>query len=75
MLFVTFGFLLQPKSLRIGLLNSNLISCHRDIYCVAYMGASKSYHRLRSVFTLKEASVSSPQREICTKVDTLLFDG
>ncbi|WP_443772357.1 hypothetical protein, partial [Alistipes putredinis] len=21
----------------------NLISCHRDIYCVAYMGASKSY--------------------------------
>ena len=22
------------------LLNSNLISCHRDIYCVAYMGAS-----------------------------------
>ena len=26
---------------------------------VAYMGASKSYHWLRSVFTLKEASVSS----------------
>ncbi|MDN0072572.1 hypothetical protein QVN97_11320 [Bacteroides caecigallinarum] len=46
------------KSLRIGLLNSNLISCHRDIYCVAYMGASKSNQTFRCVSTLKDAVLS-----------------
>ena len=47
------------KSLRIGLLNSNLISCHRDIYCVAYMGASKSYQIFRFLLTLNEGVISS----------------
>lgn len=56
-------------------MNSNLISCQRDIYCVAYMGASKSYHRLRSVFTLKEGSCSSLNGELYHRLPPCCLTG
>lgn len=63
------------KSLRIGLLNSNLISCHRDIYCVAYMGASKSYQQFNPVFTLNEASFSSLNGDLYQRFIPCRFTG